>query len=167
MVFLFYIILGVANSTVEYSAFKCDSIFYTFIWSKRFVHTIGKVCKTATDPEGNEWKKQHVVSRENSKNIFFLSDLVQINQIFSMLRRVLHEPASSNEVGRQNVVESKLYLIYVIDLIIEKFASPSFYQFMIPSEWKQSSNEKKEGRLSLLVRSQSLKKSIFLSHGDR
>lgn len=79
--FIFF--FRVANSTVEYSAFKCDSNFYTFLWSNGFVHTIGRVCKTTTDPERNEWKKQHVVSivvsMENSKNISLLLDRAKIH----------------------------------------------------------------------------------------
>ena len=73
----YFFFIRVANSMVEYSAFKCDSIFYTFLWTNWFIHTIGRVCKTTTDPERNEWKKQHVVSMANSKNISFLFDPAQ------------------------------------------------------------------------------------------
>ena len=67
----YFFFIRVANSMVEYSAFKCDSIFYTFLWTNWFIHTIGRVCKTTTDPERNEWKKQHVVSMVNSKNFYW------------------------------------------------------------------------------------------------
>lgn len=97
---------GVANSMVEYSAFKCDSIFYTFLWSNCFVHNLGRVCKTTTDPERNEWKKPHVVSIANSKRISFLLD----RTIFFVWIREQNWLGLSNkviELGNSNYRETK------------------------------------------------------------
>ncbi|MBN8156725.1 hypothetical protein J0J30_22135, partial [Vibrio vulnificus] len=38
----------------------------------------GIVYKTTTDPERNEWKKQHVVSMENSENFFIFTGPVPV-----------------------------------------------------------------------------------------
>ena len=89
-----HIFYGVANSTVEYSAFKCDYDLL-HIWMKQRIrpdYLLAESIRPRLILKGNEWKKQHVVIKRipylkkyNSFFFFFFEYEYKIYKEYKML----------------------------------------------------------------------------------